>query len=759
MTYFLERIAKLLYEQTGGDLRKHCLVFPSRRAGIYFLKYLAAQIKKPVWTPAIMTINDFFASLSELHLTQNEILLCELYKVYRKLNKAGESFDEFYFWGDMLINDFDDVDKYLADSSTLFRDVRDFKNIDVLFGDIEKEQAEIIKRFWKNFEPEKQSPEKSEFKALWSILDELYVEFKRSLREKNLAFEGMIFRDVAERVSSDAKPEIKWERVHFVGFNALNRCEETVMKYLQQSGKAKFYWDYDNSYIKGGKLNSAGLFMARDLSIFGNDMPDDWDYNTMLSLHPQNRINIIETTSDVAQVKLIPRLINQIPGISPANSHHTSVILADEALLVPLLTSLPESAGDINISMGYPLKMTAVYTLVKYVLNLQRNTVVENGTAFFSYRDVIDILRHQLTESLVSPEDKGIVDEIIEKNLVKIRQDYLGRSEILKRIFRFDTDPAQMSDHLKDILFAVSEAGGSDGSAGDPGMERNMQNEFIFRVLLTINRLETIVRSPDISFKTETYIRILEKILRNQSVPFSGEPLSGIQILGILETRALDFENIIMLSVNEGILPAVTTASSFIPFSIREAFGLPTINHQESIFAYHFYRLLHRAKNVTLVYNSDSEGLRTGEMSRFIIQMKYEQIISPDILNLNFDVRSQTAIGEVVERSIQHSSRLSQLYTENGGRSVLSPTAINTWLGCRMRFYYRYVNGLKEPETISGDIDHAVFGLILHRLMKNIYENYKGREVSEEILDSLIKNEDLLRILTDRAYHEEENQP
>lgn len=759
MTYFLERIAKLLYDQTRGDLRNDCLVFPSRRAGLYFLKYLAGQIDRPVWTPAIMTINEFFGSLSDLQIAENELLLCEMYKVYRKLNESAESFDDFYFWGDMLINDFDDVDKYMTDTSVLFRNVREFRDIDILFGDIDPEMADIIKQFWKNFEPEKPSYEKSEFKSVWSILNELYSEFRISLRTKNLAYEGMIFRDVAAKALSDETFEIKWERIHFIGFNALNKCEETVMKRLRAEGKAKFYWDYDISYIKGGKLNSAGLFMSRNLNLFGNDMPEDWNYNTFLSVPAEETsIRIIETTSDVAQVKVIPQLISQIPGITPEHAHHTAVILADEGLLVPVLTSLPENIGDINISMGYPLKMTGVYALVKHIMNLQRNSTIENGTVFFNYREVIDVLRHRLTGFLLNENDSDILNEITEKNLVRIPQNYLCRSENLRKIFRKDSDPAQLSNHLRDILVSVSTSyAGKESSTKELRMETNMRNEFIYRVLLTINRLETIISTSDLSFKTETYIRILDKILRNQSVPFSGEPLSGIQIMGILETRALDFENIIFLSVNEGILPATTSVSSFIPFSIRQAFGLPTINHQESIFAYHFFRLLHRATNVTLVYNSNSDGLRSGEMSRFITQMKYEQIIKPVILNLNFDIRSPATIGEMVERNDQHSARLYSLYLENGGRSVLSPTAVNTWLNCRMRFYYRYVNGLKESQTITGQFDHSVFGLILHRLMKNIYENLPDREVSKEILESLIRNEQYLRILINKAYHEEES--
>jgi CRISPR/Cas system-associated exonuclease Cas4 (RecB family) len=756
MVYFLERIAKLLYEQNSGEIKNHCLVFPNRRAGLYFLKYYAAQLDKPAWTPAILTINDFFSSFSELVIADSEILLFELYKVYRELNSSAESFDEFYFWGDMLINDFDDVDKYMADAHVLFRNVQDFKNIDYQFGDIDQEQAEIIKRFWKNFEPEKHSPEKAGFKSIWSILNELYTGFNKSLRSRHLAYEGMILRDVAERYLDGKRHELKWKKVHFIGFNALNKCELTVMKKLQEEGLAKFYWDYDNSYIKAGRLNSAGLFMTKNLKTFRNDMPDDWNYETLLSSQNSNIVrNVIETTSDIAQVKLIPYLIDQIPGVSPEDAYHTAIILADENLIVPMLTSLPGNIGDINITMGYPLKMTGVYSLVKHLLNLQRNSSLENDKTYFGYKDVLEILKHQLIEIIINEDGRLIIDEIINKNLFRISSDFLCRSEVLKIIFRRTADPRELSDYLREILSIISADNKNDDEAfQDQIMQKNLRNEFIYSVLLSVNRLETIIKSPDVRFKNETYMRILDKILRNQSVPFSGEPLSGIQIMGFLETRALDFRNIIMLSVNEGILPSVTSGSSFIPFSIREAFGLPLINHQESIYAYHFFRLLHRAENVTFIYNSDSTGLRTGEMSRFLIQMKYEQIIKPSVLNLSFDIKTPASIGPVVEKNDLHMSRLNSLYTDNEGKSVLSPTAINTWLNCRMRFYYRYINGLKEPEVISPEIDHAVFGQILHRIMKSIYCDLVNREISSGFIDSLIRDESYLLNIIDRAINE-----
>lgn len=751
MISFLERIARLLYEQSGSDLRDHCLVFPSRRAGLYFLKYYSALLDKPAWTPSIMTIGEFFSSFSTLSVADNEILLFELYRVYRKLNPSAESFDEFYFWGDMLINDFDDVDKYLANAPALFRNVTDFRDIDRQFGDITPEQAEIIKRFWLNFEPDKFSREKEGFKSIWSVLTDLYTNYREALRQSGIAYEGMLYRDVAECIISGNIPGIKWKSIHFVGFNALNNCELAVMRYLHGTGIARFYWDFDNSYVKNNKLNSAGYFLRKNLEIFGNDMPAGWNYETNLSA-PGNEVkwDIIETTSDISQVKLIPGLIGRLKELPPEDAHHTAVILADENLIVPVLTSLPSGTGDVNITMGYPLAMTSVYSLIKHLMELQRSSVAAYGSVSYHYCNVIEVLRHQLIVNKLTDEEKSLQDEILKRKQILIPSGFLNRSETTAALFVKPGDPAAFSDYLRKIMIIVW-AGNGMGEESPDNMQVKLRNEFVYTVLLTINRLDKIVKSQEVKFSTETYIRIIDKILRTRSVPFSGEPLSGIQIMGFLETRSLDFRNIIMLSVNEGILPSAATGASFIPFSLREAFGLPLINHQESIFAYHFYRLLHRAENVTFVYNSDSTGLRTGEMSRFLIQMKYEQKLMPELMSLSFDIRTAASVAPLLQKSDSHLRRLYSMYADNGNGIILSPTAINTWLGCRMRFFYRYVNRLKEPEIITEEIDHAVFGEVLHNVMKSVYAGFLNREVTPGDIDAILKDENRLGNLVEVA--------
>jgi hypothetical protein len=710
------------------------------------MKYLAARIDKPVWAPSVLTINELFRSFSLLQIPGNEILLFELYKVYDSLKKPHESFDEFYHWGDMLLNDFDDVDKYLVDASVLFRNVLDLKNIDAQFGSLTDEQVEIIRRFWTNFNWDKPTNEKKSFISIWSVLSYLYTGFRETLRKQNLAYEGMVFRDVAQSIETRNTFDERWDMVHFIGFNALNDCEKVLMKRFKKADKARFYWDYDNSYIKESRLNSAGFFLRENLKMFGNDMPSGWSFDTMLTKHaPAVYRRVIDTSSDVAQVKLVSQLLEEIPDMNISDAHHTAVVLSDENLLMPVLTSLPENMGDINITMGHPLKQTLVYSLIRHLMDLHTGAAISDGIVHFTSGNVISILKHPLLTGLLNESDNELVRKVARTNLSEISSDQFSKSETLSGIFKKISTPAELSGYFKDILsFIASDNERNTENDRNIFVQTSIRNEFIYRVVLSLNRLESIVNTPDVPFTLDTYIKILDRLLRMQSVPFSGEPLSGIQIMGILETRALDFKNLIILSVNEGILPAISSGSSFIPFSLREAFGLPSLNHQESIFAYHFYRLLQRAENITFIYNSNSEGLRSGEMSRFLIQMKYEEAMKPVFFDFNFEIKTPVASGDRIAREKEHSEQLALLFLDRKIERSLSPSAINTWLNCRMKFFYRYVNRLKEPENISKDIDPAMLGNILHGLMKNLYSPYVGRELTGEIITGIINDRHFL---------------
>jgi CRISPR/Cas system-associated exonuclease Cas4 (RecB family) len=746
MTYFLERIATHLLAGYGDRLEKQCLVFPNRRAGLYFMKYLAVKAGKPVWAPSVKTINELFTSFSVLQEAGPETLIFELYRSYCRLNPKAGSFDDFYFWGEMLLNDFDNVDKYMVNAESLFTNLADLKKIDSAFGELQEDQVNIIRQFWVNFNTGGSTREKTDFLGLWSILFDLYSDFRNALRKQGIAYEGMIFRDMAENFKRRQLPEFRFENFHFAGFNALNSCEKILMSSLREKRMAKFYWDYDESTVLDNPKHSAGFFLKDNLRDFGNDMPADWNYRTFVS-DPAGKVKrtIIDASSDISQVKLLPSLLGEIEEARGADAHHTAVILAEESLLIPLLTTIPEFVSDVNITMGYPLKFSPVYSLLSHLLSLQRNARKVGDNWLFDHSDVMNILRHNYFSAGKTVDTGDLLTEMINENKQWIsHRKFIGK-QYFENIFTPVSSPQALHEYLRNVLETLSGTNiDEEESDGGSDMEDKIRNEFIFRALLAMNRLESALAGSEINLSTITYSRLLDKILRAVSIPFSGEPLNGIQIMGILETRALDFKNLIILSVNEGILPRSSAGTSYIPHNLREAFGLPVIRHQDSIYAYYFYRLLQRAENVTFVYNSNAEGLKTGEMSRFLLQLDYLNVDTPEYRSIGYDIITRGSVPSVMKRTEHHSEILEEMFLKKGNKT-LSPSAVNTWLNCRMRFYYRYVCGLKEPDRIITEIDPAVFGKLLHGVMEEIYLPFVGNILGVEKIGELRKDVSLLK--------------
>jgi CRISPR/Cas system-associated exonuclease Cas4 (RecB family) len=760
MTYFLERIASHLIDNYRDSLDRQCLVFPNRRAGLYFMKYLSVRAGKPIWAPSVKTINELFTSFSDLQVAGSETLIFELYRVYCRLNTKAGSFDDFYFWGEMLLSDFDNVDKYLVNAESLFANLADLKKIDSAFGELQEDQIKIIRQFWVNFNAGAATREKTDFLGLWSILYDLYSGFRNNLREKGIAYEGMIFRDMAERCNNGHLPEFKFENFHFAGFNALNNCEKILMDSLRKRNIARFYWDYDESTVKDNPRHSAGFFLKENLKAFGNDMPADWNYKTFVSgSSGKVKRTIIDTSSDIAQVKLIPSLLKDIEEARGEEAHHTAVVLAEESLLIPLLSTIPEFVSDVNITMGYPLKFSPVYSLLSHLLSLQRNARMEGDKCLFDHIDVLNILRHNYLTNEDSFNAGQILSDLIKENIQWISHNRFKGDPVFENIFTPVRSPLALHDYLRKILedLYLTDNNNTE-TVPEPNREDEIRNEFIFRTLLAINRLESALSGSEINLTTITWSRLLDKILRAVTIPFSGEPLSGIQIMGILETRALDFKNLIILSVNEGILPRSSAGSSYIPYNLREAFGLPVIRHQDSIYAYYFYRLLQRAENVTFVYNSTAEGLKTGEMSRFLLQLDYLSDDTPEYRSLRYEIITRGPMPSIVERTVRHSEILKNMFL-NSGSKALSPSAVNSWLNCRMKFYYRYVCGLKEPDRITTEIDPALFGKLLHGVMEKIYLPFEGKIIEREKFRELRKDVVLLRQVVSEVirdvYHSE----
>jgi CRISPR/Cas system-associated exonuclease Cas4 (RecB family) len=750
MTYFLERIATQLFDEFGDRLNRHCLVFPNRRAGLYFLKYLAGKSNKPVWSPEIITINELFQSFSFKRLAESEILVFELFRIYRELNKNAGSIDDFFFWGEMVVNDFDDVDKYLIDPSKLFVNLENIKEIDAKFGGLTEEQIRIVRQFWVNFNPEVSTNQKSGFKEIWSILLPMYCRFRDSLANQGIAYEGMIYRELAEKCKTGEPLQIKWDFIHFVGFNALNTCEKEIMTWLKKSGYARFYWDYDDSFVFGNSTHSAGFFIRENLKQYGNDMPSDWSFNSISGKNKsESFISVTDCSSDISQVKLASKLVEDSHLPDDYAAQHTAIVLADENLLLPMLTSLPDNVESVNITMGYPLKFSHVFSLIKDLIILQ-NTIRsdENGDILFDYGAVKNILTNGFFTEKPNNNSNSLLADLNNNKEFWVSKSFFKEKEPFDFIFQKITSAREQSLYLKIILenlYVLTEESESNDSVA---VGISIRNEFLFRVILAINRLGTIVENNDQGISLGTYNRLLDRILRGLSIPFSGEPLTGIQVMGLLETRSLDFQNLIMLSVNEGILPQSSASNSFVPYSLREAFGLPTIRHQDSIYAYYFYRLLQRAENVTFIYNSSSSGLKTGEKSRFLLQLAFSE--SPPFLSSQrFEILASARVPGEIKRKKVHIEKLKEKYL-TGEKKTLSPSAVNTWLSCKMKFYYSYVCGIKESIKVTCEIDSATFGELLHTAMEKIYSQYKKQVLNSEVFESIIKDDlKISRIISD----------
>jgi CRISPR/Cas system-associated exonuclease Cas4 (RecB family) len=677
-------------------------------------------------------------SVSPYKTAPTERLIVELFKLYREQAPKKETIDNFYFWGEMLLNDFDDVDKYLVDPKALFTNLADLHDIDEKFGGLTEEQICVIRRFIDNFRMGETTDQKRDFEFNWSLLLPLYLSFKKRLRELGIAYEGMAERDLLEEDKEVFLKFQNFEKYHFIGFNALNNCEKKLMRMLKTESKAEFYWDYQK--IPFFEYNpKAAFFIEPNIMEFGQTLPSVASEKDNIPA-----ITIVDIPSDSGQAKLLPNIFKGM-GIEndPRNLHKTAVVLADENLLPALLSSIPPEIADINITMGYPFKMTVVYSLLKTLLSLQeRRTVKEPHKIFFGHREVLKILLNPLVVGSTNGNARNLAKQIISGNMSFISPSFFSGDDFLGPIFKVVGDTNELCGYLRDLFMSIAET--QDGS--DP-----LVPEFLFRANQILNRLEPLFDDSSVNINKEIAIRLIDRIIREIKVPFRGEPLKGLQIMGILESRAIDFDNLVILSANEGVLPQSSPSPSYIPYNLREVFGLPVISHQDSIYDYYFTRLLTRAKNVVLVYNSSTEGMRSGEMSRFLLRLKYGNLVNPSFSSAKIGISGGMGVGASIPRTSNDIGILEKKYIKGSDKQPLSPSAINTWLNCGARFYYSYVCGMKEADTLVEGIDPARMGTMLHEVINRYYTSYIGEEMSVHIIEELLKNKKEKKRLIDEV--------
>lgn len=756
MKPFLYQVATLFYQQYGAEIHRLAFVFPNRRAGLFFQKYLSEISEKPLFSPSILTINDLFMQLSGKHPADKIQMLFRLYELYKQRSGSSESFDEFIYWGEMLLNDFDDIDKYMVDARMLFRNVSDLKSLDDDFNYLSPEQVQAIRSFWSSFYPKGDSPNQQHFLELWEILYDLYASLRTSLAKDGCGYDGMIFREVVEQLEKEPMFDFPFDQVVFVGLNALSVSEERLLLALQKKGVANFYWDYVGPWVTDPE-NKASFFLERNLRLFPSRMQ-------LPATEPvQAEIRVMGVPSAIGQAKQVYPILQALADeqqLTDESALRTAIVLPDEHLLVPVLNAIPEAIQHINVTMGYPLAGTPVAALMEYILTLQKNIRYIDRVPVFYFRDVLPILNHQYVMAAAPEEVSQLVKDMTAGNRIYVHAADLNRHELLSILFT----PVQNTEELSDYLIHVLEALNAclRNNRPNPDDEEMISNstqttvdieqEFIFHYFATVNRMKEVMREAKIEMRLDTYFRLLKRMTDLITIPFEGEPLSGLQVMGVLETRALDFDRLIILSMNEGIFPLKKAANSFIPYNLRRGFGLPTYEHQDSVWAYHFYRLIRRAKQVTLLYDTRTTGLQTGEVSRFVHQLRYHyQYPLIDELVV-YDVASSA----VPPISVQKTAEVEKLLSDFlfGGPRALSASAINTYLDCPLKFYFSVLEQIQEEDEITETVERDVFGSILHKVMEDLYAPFKGKLVTADLLKLLRKDQPLLTGTIARAFAE-----
>lgn len=747
MESFLKLVAADLYKHTEGNLAHTAVVFPNKRAGLFFNEYLAQESESPIWSPAYVSISELFRSLSPWEVGDPVKLVCELYKIFRRETQSTETLDDFYFWGEMLISDFDDADKNKVDTDKLFSNLQDLRNIMDDYTFIDDEQEEAIRQFFQNFSIERRTALKERFISLWDVLGNIYKGFRESLASQNIAYEGMMYRHVIEHLDVDKLP---YEKYVFVGFNVLSKVEHTLFTQLKDAGKAVFYWDYDEFYMKENRqavTHEAGEFIRRNL----RDFPSPLSGELFKNLSKPKEVHYIASSTENAQARYLPQWIR---NNLTTPEKETAVVLCNEALLQPVLHSLPAEVKHVNITMGFPLSQTPVYSFLIALLELHTHGFnFKSGR--YTFQSVVTLLKHPYTRQLTGQA------ELLEKELTRNNRFYplpgeLGKDEFLTRLFTPLSGNLNLCIRLSETLQQVAGIYQANTSGTeDTDAFNQLYRESLFKAYTTINRFRTLIEEDELTVQSETFRRLLVKVLSATNIPFHGEPAIGMQVMGVLETRNLDFRHLVLLSVNEGQLPKSGGDSSFIPYNLRKAFGMTIIEHKIAVYAYYFYRLLQRAERITLMYNTSSDGLNRGEWSRFMLQFLIEW---PHPITRQFLEAGQSPQGTspiTVEKTPDVMRRMQSLFdVRTNPKAKFSPSALNYYLDCPLKFYYRYVAGLSAPDEVSAEIDSATFGSIFHYAAEHIYKDLTthGKVINKEALETLLRNEVKLQDYVDTAF-------
>ena len=772
---FLEHVALDLLRKHGTDLSRLVVVFPNKRASLFLNGHLSRLSQRPLWSPRYISISDLFRQLSSRSLADPIKLVCELHRSFTAMTGIDETLDHFYGWGQLLLADFDDLDKSMADADRLLANLQDLHELDDT-DYLTEEQKAALRQFFSTFSADHTSLLRERFLHLWSRMADIYHDFNRRLAEQGLAYEGALYREVVETLTNAPNPlprsaqrdaceasGSKKAQYIFVGFNVLQPVEQRLFTFLKREGIAHFYWDFDDYY----KDSEAGMFIAKNLLLFPNEL-DSKDENIYDCFSQPKAITLASAPTENIQARYVAQwLAPQLSDLKSEPSPDTAIVLCDEKLLPTVIHCLPDGVDHVNVTTGYPLSQAPAASLIATLFAL-RTQGYQPSRDRYRLRQVNALLRHPYMADL-SPQVVELQRQLNEQKLYYPTPSQLCTDDATTLLFRpLDaTDNGALLRWMTYVLRAVATTGhdrqeGPQPTDDSSGQAFNIRSESLFRAYTLLNRVLTLVTSGDLQVDVITLQRLVGHLIQTTSIPFHGEPARGLQVMGLLETRCLDFRHVLLLSAGEGNIPKGVSDTSFIPYALRKAYGLTTADHKVAIYSYYFHRLLQRADDVTILYNNATSDGHTGEMSRYVLQLMVEdrhhhiatQMLQAPLTFIPFRPKAVDKTPAMMHRLL---TRFSCQDTPDQG-PLLTPTAINRYLRCPLQFYYTYVHDLREPDDTDDDtIDNRIFGNIFHEAARMVYSRLmeKSRQIVATDIDRLLRSGVDIERAVDQAIRQE----
>ncbi len=716
---FLFKVAQHIFTNYNDDTEKLCIVLPNRRASLFLRRYIAENAGKNIWAPKIYSIEDFIEALSEYHLADNVSLLFHLYKIHQECEESdARPFDDFMSMGEILLHDFNEADLYMVDVEGLYSYLSEAKAISL----------------W-NLDGRPLSDFQKKYLKFYNSLFSYYSKLKEVLASHSIAYQGMMYREVANTILQKADNN-EWNKIIFAGFNALTRSEEEIINYLVKENKAEILWDADKYYVNN-TMQEAGRFIRNYMGKLSNT---EFKWLEDRFATDAKEINVIGIAQKIGQVKYAGSILKEL-YLKNGNLDNTAIVLNDESLLLPMLHSIPPELDEFNVTMGLSFKNTTLFSLFDSILFMHENRLrlAHSSTAKgFYYKDVIKVLSHPYIKKIAQLDE--LISRISKSNKISYKAEELFATtandlfnenslSFLFNVYYKSGDIINCLHKLIDILKQHLKENNAD----------MLEKEYLYHFAKLLFNLNAIPELHQSFIKIQTFRKIFNKLATIATIPFYGEPLKGLQVMGMLETRTLDFENVILLSVNEGILPSSGLANSFIPLDIKKEFGLPVYQDKDAVFAYHFYRLLQRASTVYILYNTESDDFSGGDKSRFIYQLTHELPAYNQNIKINETLMNVSISSELDKRPIEitKDETIKAILLQKAVKGF-SASALNTYINCSLQFYFKNIADIQEPDEVEGVIEANTLGSVIHEVLKELYKPYLASILTVEIIDSML---------------------